>query len=159
MPTSQDGEAENLQRLPKDDAARYLHGRRTQEHREKTEAKEDRAETAQAQLCEAQEETMTQRQEVNDFFDAVLQADRVVGLRRQRAEKVAQLNGLKNERCGNCSHWMKVECKPEHERGRFKSASSFACKDFAWDGGGGLVAVFEKEIAEIDALIEEAKTR
>ncbi len=67
---------------------------------------------------------------VDSIFDAVSQYAASVMAAEAISRKRRQIVEAKQLRCGNCWHWMKRSCKPEKQRGYFKSISSFGCGDF-----------------------------
>ena len=76
-------------------------------------------------------------------------------LTSQVASKRKQLSEMMDRRCGNCSRWMKSTCKPEKERGQFKSINSFACQDFS-QVEHTFAGEIEAEIVDLEKKILEA---
>lgn len=69
---------------------------------------------------------------VDAIFDAFAQGTSKLHRQDCIRKKRAQWIEAKRKRCGACYHWMKTSCKPEKERGEFKSAASFPCPAFEW---------------------------
>ena len=54
-------------------------------------------------------------------------------LKDQYRKKSEQIRGCEAKTCGNCHHWMKINCKPEKEKKKFTSVDTMACRDFKID--------------------------
>lgn len=68
--------------------------------------------------------------DANAIFDALIAAsDSVIRADAIRMKKHRILEVKKRE-CGHCRHWMKSTCKPENEKGIFKSIIDLPCGDF-----------------------------
>lgn len=64
------------------------------------------------------------------IFDAVDRFSVEVHRRDAIRAKRRKIAEIENE-CGSCSCWMTRSCKPEKERGQFKSMGSCRCGDFS----------------------------
>ena len=89
--------------------------------------------------------------EIDSIFDSLARASTHMQLLGARRKKIDQLVSVQSKRCGNCYHWMKSSCVPEKKNGHFKSCNSSGCGDFSLDDYAGLIAKFQKELAEIEA--------
>jgi hypothetical protein len=87
---------------------------------------------------------------IDRIFDAfVLMSDEI---HKQDAinKKQAQINSVKEHRCGNCANWMKVTCIPEKTTGNKKSMNSLGCELFDYDFMSiKLAGEFEAELQAI----------
>jgi hypothetical protein len=91
--------------------------------------------------------------EFDAIFDAVAIAGKISAMEYKVREKREQLKEVAARKCGNCGAWMTSYCKPEKERGQFKSMNSIACSAF------GTTPSLEREIeryrTELGELIAE----
>lgn len=67
---------------------------------------------------------------VDAIFDAVAEVSRREMIKHRYQEKAEQLRAIEIKECGHCYHWMKSTCVPEKQHNKFKSASSFPCRDY-----------------------------
>jgi len=87
--------------------------------------------------------------DANKIFDAVIAASGMMAREYAIQEKKQHIIDISKKECGNCWHWMKSTCKPEKEKGIFKSMSGCPCKDFVWTSSTvELVKKLEKELEE-----------
>lgn len=89
----------------------------------------------------------------DQVFDAFSQLSARVHAMDTVAKLQGELRRLRTPMCGHCSMWMTNQCKPEKERGQFKSSSSFACS--AFDLTRSTVRLIEKRESELE--IAQAK--
>lgn len=96
--------------------------------------------------------------DVSRIFEAAEKASKIVNLEdriRSKEEQIASVTCLK---CGNCDHWMKTSCRPEKERGEFKSVSSPACEDFAISPSALMLRdMFTEHLEDIKRQLKEAR--
>ena len=89
--------------------------------------------------------------EFDAIFDAVIAVTAEVHKADAIHKKEQQIASVLAARCGNCDHWMKTSCKPEKERGEFKSMNSVACPDFRLGFSSQMLAEdFRKELRELE---------
>jgi hypothetical protein len=71
-------------------------------------------------------------------------------------QKMQQVLNATRRECGNCGLWMTRYCRPEKERGRFKSMGSMACPDFALSSGAQRTR--DRFLDELDGLTAKRGT-
>ncbi len=96
--------------------------------------------------------------DINQIFDALaaLSALSIIGDRCN--SKLKQIKSMQKRVCSNCNHWMKSSCYPEKELKKFKSSSSYACKDFVLAYSSKyLIKRFELELEELKTDLEKVR--
>jgi len=95
--------------------------------------------------------------DVDAIVDAVCRAGELVILADNIAKKKNQIRQVSSKKCGNCGHWMKTTCKPEKERGEFKSSGSMVCHDFVMCHSKHELKIrFEQELELLRESVEGA---
>lgn len=89
---------------------------------------------------------------VDAIFDAFADVTARVHKADELRKKQQEIAGARRKECGNCWHWMKSTCKPEKDRGEFKSMSSYPCRDFNRDNySTKRITTLEAELSELKA--------
>jgi hypothetical protein len=87
---------------------------------------------------------------IDRMFDEFSAAAKAISRGVSLRDKLRQIGDSEARNCGNCSKWMTRDCKPERERGQFKSCNSSACAEFDRSGEAiRLEAEFRRELAQI----------
>lgn len=94
--------------------------------------------------------------DVDRFFDSLGELAHLSIINDRYNNKLKQMKSVQKRNCGNCDHWMKSSCRPEKELGQFKSAGTYACKDFILAHSSKyLIKQFKLELGEIQVELKQ----